>query len=329
MAKTAVVALGGNALTREGQAGTYEEIEANATSMAKSVFALLRTGWRVVLVHGNGPQVGNLAIQGEEGARLVPAQPLFALGAMTEGQLGSVICLALGKVANVGHSSSMRGAVAVVTHVSVSPDDPAFGDPTKPIGPFFTKEQAEEFSATRGWVVKEDAGRGWRRVVPSPQPVTILETPAIRALLDQNLVVVAAGGGGVPVVRGKTGYQGVDAVIDKDYAAAQLATALAAEALVLVTGVESVLLHYGTPEQVPIHEMTVVEAEEYLEKGEFPEGSMGPKIRAATQFLRRGGEIAVVTTPALVYASLEGTVSGLEGESGTRIVRMRPLIATG
>jgi carbamate kinase len=327
MAKTAVVALGGNALTREGQSGTYEEMEHNATLMARSVCSLLRTGWRVVLVHGNGPQVGNLAIQQEEGAALVPSQPLFSLGAMSEGELGSIICLALGKVGNVGHPSWMRGAVSVVTHVSVSPDDPAFENPTKPIGPFFSMEQAKTMASTRGWVVKEDAGRGWRRVVPSPQPVTILETPAIRALLEQNMVVVAAGGGGVPVVRGKAGYQGVDAVIDKDYAAQQLATALAAEALVLVTGVESVLLHYGTPAQVPIHEMSVVEAEEYLEKGEFPEGSMGPKIRAATQFLRRGGEIAVVTTPQLVYASLEGTVSGLEGEPGTRIVRVRPLTA--
>ncbi|HEX3620792.1 MAG TPA: carbamate kinase [Acidimicrobiales bacterium] len=327
MAKTAVVALGGNALTREGQAGTADDIERNATSMARSVCSLLRTGWRVVLVHGNGPQVGNLAIQQEEGAALVPAQPLFALGAMTEGQLGSTICLALGKVANVGHPSWMRGAVAVVTHVSVSPDDPAFGNPTKPIGPFFSKDEAEALGASRGWVVKEDAGRGYRRVVPSPQPVTILETAAIRALLEQNMVVVAAGGGGVPVVRGKTGYQGVDAVIDKDYAAQQLATALAAEALVLVTGVDSVLLHYGTPQQVPIHEMSVVEAEAYLDSGEFPEGSMGPKIRAAIQFLRRGGEIAVVTTPQLVYASLEGTVSELEGDPGTRIVRVRPLTA--
>lgn len=327
MAKTAVVALGGNALTREGQAGTYEEIEANAAMMAKSVCSLLRSGWRVVLVHGNGPQVGNLAIQGEEGAGIVPAQPLFALGAMTEGQLGSVITLALRKVGDAGHPSWMRGAVAVVTHVSVSPDDPAFQNPTKPIGPFFSKDQAEALAAERGWVVKEDAGRGWRRVVPSPQPVTVLETPAIRALLEQNMVVVAAGGGGVPVVRGQNGYQGVDAVIDKDYAAEQLATGLAAEALVLVTGVDSVLLHYGTPEQVPIQEMSVAEAETYLAAGEFPEGSMGPKIRAATQFLRRGGEISVVTTPRLVYASLEGTISKLEGEPGTRIVRVRPLLA--
>ncbi len=326
MAKTAVVALGGNALTREGQAGTYEELEANATVMAKSVCSLLRTGWRVVLVHGNGPQVGNLAIQQEEGARLVPAQPLFSLGAMTEGQLGSLICLALRRV---GDAAWMRGAVALVTHVSVSPDDPAFDDPTKPIGPFLTPEEAETMGPSRGWVVKPDAGRGYRRVVPSPQPVTILETAAIRALLDQGQVVVAAGGGGVPVVRSESGWRGVDAVIDKDYAAQQLATSLAAEALVLVTGVEAVLLHYGTPEQVPIHEMTLTDAEGYLESGEFPEGSMGPKVRAATRFLRRGGEVSVITSPNLVYASLEGTVSQLEGVTGTRIVRVRPLVASG
>ena len=324
MAKTAVVALGGNALTREGQAGSYDELEANATVMAKTVSSLMRTGWRVVLVHGNGPQVGNLAIQHEEGAKLVPAQPLFSLGAMTEGQLGSLICLALRRVTDVG---AMRGVVSVVTHVAVNPDDPAFDDPTKFIGPFLTQEQAESMAAERGWTVKRDADRGWRRVVASPEPVAILETDAIRALLDQGQVVIAAGGGGVPVVRYKSGYGGIDAVIDKDYAAQRLATALAAQALVLVTGVETVLLHYGKPDQRAIHEMAVNEAEQWLEEGEFPEGSMGPKVRAAIRFLRRGGEEAVITTPQLVYASLQGTVSDIEGVTGTRIVRVKPLVA--
>ncbi|MGH9280081.1 MAG: carbamate kinase [Acidimicrobiales bacterium] len=324
MAKTAVVALGGNALTREGQEGTHEQLAANAMAMARSVSSLLRDHWRVVLVHGNGPQVGNLAIQQEEGTSLVPPQPLFALGAMTEGQLGSLICLALRRVTD---ASWMRGAVSVVTHVAVNPDDPAFENPTKPIGPFLTKEEAEAMAEARGWVVKPDAGRGYRRVVPSPDPVAILETDAIRALLDHGQVVVAAGGGGVPVVRYKDGYGGIDAVIDKDYAAQRLATSLAAEALVLVTGVESVKLHYGTPQQRPIYEMAVDEAEEWLERGEFPEGSMGPKVRAAIRFLRRGGEEAVITSPELVYASLHETISELEGVRGTHIVRMRPLVA--
>jgi carbamate kinase len=320
MAKTAVVALGGNAFTRAGQIGTYQDQEANALAMAKSVCSLLRTGWRVVVVHGNGPQVGNLAIQQEEGAALVPAQPLFALGSMTQGQMGSLICLALHRVGDPW----LTGAVAVVTHVAVDADDPAFGEPTKPIGPFFSQEQAEALSHARGWVVKEDAGRGYRRVVASPEPVGIVETTAIRTLLDAGQVVVAAGGGGVPIVRTPTGYAGVDAVIDKDYAAQQLATSLAAEALVLVTGVESVLLDYGTPQQRAIEEMALSEAERHLAEGQFPEGSMGPKVRAAVRFLRYGGEVAVITSPELVYASLEGTVSELEGTVGTRIVRVRP-----
>jgi carbamate kinase len=222
----------------------------------------------------------------------------------------------------------MRGAVAVETHVVVNPDDPAFKNPTKFIGPFLSKEQAESMAAERGWVVKQDSNRGYRRVVPSPEPVAILETAAIRTLVEQRQVVVAAGGGGVPVVRYKSGYGGVDAVIDKDYAAQLLATSIPAEALVLVTGVDTVLLNFGTPQQRAIHEMAVTEAEHYLDTGEFPEGSMGPKVRAAIRFLRSGGEQAVITSPELVYASLQGTVSELEGVTGTRIVRVKPLIAT-
>ncbi|MGH9125299.1 MAG: carbamate kinase [Acidimicrobiales bacterium] len=319
MAKTAVVALGGNALIRAGQRGTYEDQEHNATAMAKSVCSLLRTGWRVVLVHGNGPQVGNLAIQQEEGASLVPAQPLFALGSMTQGQLGSLICLALHRVGDPW----ITGAVSVVTHVAVVPDDPAFKDPTKFIGPFFDAKEAASLGAARHWVMKKDSDRGYRRVVASPEPMGIVETDAIRTLLEAGQVVVAAGGGGVPIVRTATGYGGIDAVIDKDYAAQLLATSLAADALVLVTGVESVLLDYGTPQQRPIEEITGDAAERFLEEGQFPEGSMGPKVRAGIRFLRHGGEVAVITSPELVYASLEGTVSQLEGTVGTRIVRVR------
>jgi carbamate kinase len=321
MEKTVVVALGGNALSREGQAGTYPEQEANAVAMARSACSLLRAGWRVVLVHGNGPQVGNLAIQHEESASLVPAQPLFSLVSMTQGQVGSLICLALHRVGG----QWLKGAVSMVTHVVVSPDDPAFQNPTKPIGPFLSASEADELARTRGWTVKEDAGRGYRRVVPSPEPASIVEEAAIRALVEQGMVVVAAGGGGIPVVPTDIGYDGVDAVIDKDYAAQSLATALGAEALVLVTGVDTVMLNFGTPRERPIWELPVGEAEQYLEQGQFPEGSMAPKVRAATRFLRGGGELAVITSPELVYASVEGTVSQLEGTTGTRIVRVWPL----
>jgi carbamate kinase len=277
------------------------------------------TGWDVVVVHGNGPQVGNLAIQQEEASEIVPAQPLFVLGGMTQGQLGSLLTLALRKVAGP------RGpdVVSVVTHALVDPADPAFADPTKPIGPFMSQDEAKVHADARGWTVKEDAGRGWRRVVPSPEPVGLLEAPAIRALLGEGFLVVAAGGGGIPLVPTRDGYRGVEAVIDKDYAAAALATSLGASALVLVTSVETVLLDYGTPRQRPAEEMTLDDAERHLAEGQFPEGSMGPKVRSATRFLRAGGEVAVITTPALVYASLEGTVSELEGRHGTRIVRLR------
>ncbi len=229
-----------------------------------------------MLVHGNGPQVGNLAIQQEEGSDVVPEQPLFSLGAMTQGQLGSLFSLALRKVLG----ARAPEIVPLVTHSEVDPADPAFADPTKPIGPFLTAEEAQAFAAERGWAVKEDAGRGWRRVVPSPEPVRILEAGAIRTLLDAGVVVIAAGGGGIPVVPTAGGHRGIDAVIDKDYAAERLATSLGAEALVLVTSVEAVLLDYGTPKQRAMLEISVDDAEAHLAEGQFPEGSMGPKVRA-------------------------------------------------
>jgi carbamate kinase len=316
MGRTAVIALGGNAFTRAGQAGTYEEQEANALVMAKSVMALLRAGWRVVIVHGNGPQVGSLSIAQEESAGVIPPQPLFNLGAMTQGQMGSIISLALRRVSGWPR---VRPA-ALVTHVTVDPADPAFTCPTKPIGPFLGRVEAEELATTRGWSIVEDAGRGYRRVVPSPEPIDILEAGAILALIEAGFVVVAAGGGGVAVVSGPDGYHGIDAVIDKDYAAQRLATSLQAEALVLVTGVETVMLDFGTPQQRGVEEMTLEEAEVHLRDGQFPPGSMGPKMRAATRFLRAGGRVAVITTPELVYPSLEGRASLLEGKAGTTVV---------
>jgi carbamate kinase len=316
MARIAVIALGGNAFTRAGQAGTYAEQEANALVMARAVMSLLRAGWGVVIVHGNGPQVGSLAIAHEESAGVIPPQPLFNLGAMTQGQMGSLISLALRRVSGWPR---VRPA-ALVTHVTVDPADPAFSHPTKPIGPFLGRAEAEQLAASRGWSIVEDSGRGYRRVVPSPEPIDILEAGAILALIDAGFVVVAAGGGGVAVVSGPDGYRGVDAVIDKDYAAQRLATSLEAEALVLVTGVETVMLDFGTPEQRAVEEMTLDEAERHLQEGQFPPGSMGPKMRAATRFLRAGGRVAVITTPELVYPSLEGRASLLEGKAGTSIL---------
>ncbi|MEV5966379.1 carbamate kinase [Kribbella sp. NPDC051952] len=321
MSDIAVIALGGNALTREDQRGTLEEQYANALAMAKSVRSLLRRGWQVIIVHGNGPQVGNLAIQHEEGARLVPAQPLFSLGAMTQGALGSLICLALHEVC--GHE--IPGAVSVITHIVVDRDDPAFTNPTKPIGPFFGKEEAEQFAATRGWTMIPDAGRGYRRVVPSPTPQAILEANAVTTLAQSGHIVVAAGGGGIPVIEENGAFHGVDAVIDKDFAAERIAASANANALVMVTGVPSVKLDFGTPRERSVQELTVSEARRHLADGQFPPGSMGPKMSAAIKFVEGPASIdrprfAAITTPELVYATLDEPHGVVEGGRGTRIL---------
>lgn len=311
MPRIAVVALGGNAITRAGQTGTSHEQATNARSMATAVCRLRDAGWQVVLVHGNGPQVGNIAIQQEEAAHRVPELPLFWQNAMTVGQLGSLLTLAL----HDAGAGRLPGVVTVVTHVLVDPADPAFARPTKPIGPFMSEDEARQQATERGWTVTEDAGRGYRRLVPSPRPVQIIEVDAIHALVDRGLVVVAAGGGGLPVLAQGDGYLGLDAVVDKDLTAQRLANALDADALVLVTDVAQVMLGHGTAESRPILEMTVDEAEAHAAAGEFPEGSMGPKVRAAVQFVHGGGRTAVITDATHVAAAL---IAG--AESGTRIV---------
>jgi carbamate kinase len=315
MSRVAVVALGGNAITRNGQAGTHTEQARNAAAMIQVVCHLQVAGWTVVVVHGNGPQVGNLAVQQESCADRVPELPLFVLDAMTQGQLGSLLELAFGQVPG----TRPTGIICLVTHVVVDPADPAFARPTKPIGPFLSEAEARWQAKARGWVVGEDAGRGYRRMVPSPAPLRILEVDAVRALVGHGLTVIAAGGGGVPVVADGSGYRGVEAVIDKDLAAARLASALGAQALVLVTDVPRVMLDYGTPNARPIGRMTVDEAQAHAERHQFPEGSMGPKVRACVQFLREGGRIAVISDAERACASLDPRIA--EGpETGTRIV---------
>ncbi|HEY9523516.1 MAG TPA: carbamate kinase [Thermopolyspora sp.] len=310
MSDVAVVAVGGNALTRADQEGTPEQIESNAAQMATGISNLCEAGWRVVVVHGNGPQVGNLSIQQEESVSLVPPQPLYSLNAMSQGQLGSVLVRAIDAIRGPG------AAVAVVSHVTVDLDDPAFGTPTKPIGPFFTEAQAVALADQRGWVTKEDSGRGHRRVVPSPRPIEMLESSAIEALLADDKIVLAAGGGGVAVSRDDKGrYQGVDAVIDKDSAAARLAASLNAQAMILVTGVDAVSIDYGTPQARVVHEMRLSLAERYLAEGQFPPGSMGPKVSAAIDFVRESGGTAVITSAEHILEALDPT-----SRMGTRLV---------
>lgn len=309
MRPVAVVAVGGNALTRADEAGSADQIRVHAAEMADCV-ASLREHAQVVVVHGNGPQVGNLSIQQEGAVATVPAQPLHQLGAMTQGQLGSVLVREIDRVCGIG------AAVAVVTHVEVDPADPAFADPVKPVGPFFERQRALELAAERDWEVREDSGRGYRRVVPSPLPIDIVELGAVSALVAAGYVVVAAGGGGIPVSRAPDGaLSGVDGVIDKDHAAARLAAAVGAAELYLLTGVDAVMLDFGTARERPAHRLSVVDAEQHLADGQFAAGSMGPKVQAALAFLAGGGRRAVITSPERL-----AEVSAGRTDVGTSIV---------
>jgi carbamate kinase len=307
---TIVVALGGNALTQAGQAGTYREMCDNARVMASSIVELVDAGWKVVVTHGNGPQVGSLAVQQIAAASQVPAQPLFSLVAMTQGQLGSLLTLALQENLDV------TKVITVLTHVIVDVDDAAFSAPAKPIGPFYEQAEAARITNDLGWTMVEDSGRGYRRVVASPQPLGILEADGISVLAASGSLVIACGGGGIPVTRTPTGYRGVDAVVDKDYAAQRLASAIDATTLVMVTGVDAVAIDFGTPQQRTLHHLSVAEAERYRAEGQFPPGSMGPKVESAVRFVREGGRMAVITSPEKLGAAL----SASNTTTGTRIV---------
>lgn len=310
--KTVVIALGGNALLDPKTNGSIIEQIRTIEQSCQRIAQIIARGYRVVLTHGNGPQVGNLLIQQEEAKELVPPLPLDVCDAMTQGQLGYLIQQklreALGQLGIITQS-----VVTVVTQVQVDPGDPAFADPTKPIGPFYS-DRERLLLEQKGYVLKR-VGKGakpWRRVVASPEPKDIVELGAIRALLATGSVVIACGGGGVPVVREGGRLHGVEAVIDKDLASALLASELGAQILLILTNVERVALHFGTPQQVFLDRMSVREARRYLIEGHFPAGSMGPKVEAAIRFVEGGGERAYIT-------SLEKALEALEGRAGTEV----------
>ncbi|MCL6580241.1 MAG: carbamate kinase [Firmicutes bacterium] len=309
--ETIVVALGGNAILQPGQAGTAAEQRANIADTAGAIVALVEMGHRVVVTHGNGPQVGNILIQNEAGASQVPAMPLDVCGAESQGQLGYMIQQALrNELARRG----LRPSVAtVVTQVAVAPDDPAFQSPTKPVGPFYPAERGRALGAERGWIMKEVRPGQVRRVVPSPDPLYIVERDEIRALIDAGVLVIASGGGGIPVVKRADGrLEGVEAVIDKDLAGQRLAADIGATVFVILTDVDRVALAYGTPEQKFLDRMTLAEAKEYLAAGHFPPGSMGPKVAAVIRFLEGGGRRAVI-------AAMRDAAAALEGRAGTTV----------
>jgi carbamate kinase len=274
---------------------------------------LIQEGVRVVLSHGNGPIVGNILIRNEAVRDQIPPMPLDVCGADSQGGIGYMMQQALqNELRRVGVD---RTVVTVVTQVVVDERDPAFRRPTKPIGPFYAQERARLLAKEKGWTVTEDAGRGWRRVVPSPRPLEVVEIAAIRRLVSDQAIVIAAGGGGIPVSRQWDGsYHGVEAVIDKDLASSLLARLLGCEVLCIVTGVDRVSLHYGKPEQQEIACATAEELLRYAAEGHFPAGSMGPKIQAAVEFVRGGGREVVITSPPRLQ-------DALEGKSGTRVRR--------
>ncbi len=305
---TTVLAFGGNALSPGDARGSWDEQRDQAREMAAVVAGLVTSGHRVVVTHGNGPQAGHLAIQQETAADLVAPQPLHAVVAMTQGQLGSLIALSLRELL------PSTPVVVIVSHVEVDRNDPAFGHPTKPIGPFFDPDDARRLAQERGWTVAEVEHSKYRRVVASPVPQQVVELPAVLQSLAAGAVVVAGGGGGIPVVPAAGGgLEPVDGVIDKDLVAERLASAVGADNLVLLTNVAEVMLDFGLPSQRPVHEMTLAEAMQHSAAGQFATGSMGPKVEAAVSFLKNGGRLAVIT-------SARHALSALAGQHGTRIV---------
>jgi carbamate kinase len=303
------IALGGNALIRRGEPGSTEVQRRNLVAAARGLVTLAEgSRAEIVLTHGNGPQVGFLAIGAEMAASVVPAPPLDVLGAESQGQIGYLLANALNDAfLERGHQ---REIAVIVTRTVVPADDPAFTHPTKPVGPIYDEETAQEHARTRGWSVAQD-GKSWRRVVASPPPVRIVEAEAIRVLVEAGVLVVASGGGGVPVIeRPDGGLQGVEAVIDKDLAAVVLARSVGADGLLLLSDVDAVYRRWGTPRQEAILRLSVEEATEGLASGAWPAGSMAPKVRACAEFVRGGGRFAAI-------GALENAVSIVKGASGT------------
>ncbi len=301
--RIALIAFGGNAILPENQRGLQEEQMRNAQKAARLMIQIVRKGYELIVVHGNGPQVGNLLIQMEEAVNKIPPFSLEVCDAMTEGSMGFMLEKAL--VNELRRASIDKEVATLVTQVVVDREDPAFSNPTKPIGPFYTKYRAQTLVRSKKWTMVEDAGRGWRKVVPSPRPIDVMPKGIIRDLVNSGRIVIAAGGGGIPVIINGNGlFKGVEAVIDKDFAASLLAREIKADLFIILTSIDRVYLNFGQPDQQPIELMTVAEARAYLEAGQFPAGSMGPKIQAAIEYIEGGGEEVLITSANYLRAAL-------------------------
>ena len=307
MARTALIAVGGNSLIRAGEKGAIPEQLGNARRTVAAVVRLIAGGWRVVVTHGNGPQVGAALLRSERAAGQVYGHPLDVCDATTQGEIGYLLQQSLhNELAAAGID---RPVATVLTQVVVAADDPAMQKPTKPIGPFYSREEAEERRARLGWAIVEDAARGYRRVVPSPEPLEIVEAEVVRDLLERGVLVVAVGGGGIPVVRREGRLEGLEAVIDKDRASALLAARLGVDRFVISTDVDRVYLDYKQPGQRALARVTAAELDGHYRAGHFPPGNMGPKIESALRFLAGGGREVIITS----FAHLEAAFAGAAG----------------
>jgi carbamate kinase len=312
MSRTALIAIGGNSLIRAGEKGTIDEQVANTRRTARAVVGLIDDGFSLVLTHGNGPQVGAALLRSERASDQVYSQSLDVCDATTQGEIGYLLQQSLH---NELRAAGLRVPVAtILSQVVVSADDPAMEHPTKPIGPFYSRADAEGRARLLGWQVVEDAARGYRRVVPSPEPIEIVEEPVIRTLLAQGVLVIAAGGGGIPVVRTPDGLEGIEAVIDKDRASALLASRLGVDCFIISTDADCVYVDYRRPTQRPLGRVTAADLAAYYAAGQFPPGNMGPKVESALRFLNNGGREVIIT-------SYEHLRAAAHGDAGTHIVR--------
>lgn len=302
--KLAIVAIGGNALNKSKEPPTVENMLKNLEFTSKCLVELVKKDYKLVITHGNGPQVGNILLQQEAAKDIVPPFPLDVNGAMTQGYIGYMIVQSL---KNVLIKENINKEVScIVTQVLVSKNDPAFINPSKPIGPFYSEKEAELLIKEKGWDMIEDAGRGWRRVVPSPQPLDIVEISSIKKLVQNNNIVIAAGGGGIPVIKENNEIKGVEGVIDKDRASALLAIELDADEFIILTAVEKVFINYNKPNQTAISLMDINEAKKYIQEGHFSKGSMLPKIEACVDFVEKIGRKALITDLGKLSEALEG-----------------------
>lgn len=312
MTKLAVVAIGGNSLIKDSAHQTVPDQWNAVRETATHIAEMIGQGWNVVITHGNGPQVGFILLRSELSRSKLHPVPLDSCGADTQGAIGYMIQLALGN--EFRRRGIQREAVTLVTQVLVDASDPAIQNPSKPIGQFYTEEQAREYMAKDGWAMVEDAGRGWRRVVPSPRPKEIIEKNAIQAMIKAGFILVACGGGGIPVIRDEQGnLHGLEGVIDKDLASSLLASTIRADLLLISTAVEKVALNYRKPDQRNLDRLSFSEAKRYFAEGHFAKGSMGPKVQAALEFLENGGKAALITMPETIGRALAG-------ETGTWIL---------